>query len=93
VVKTPDSSAKAATDRRDKELQKLFSKVISHHVYVWKESVHPEDIEEGQNIRLTRVSCDVLLCGPMTIDQVKACIKPNQTTLKLATWLPKTFLS
>ena len=66
---------------------------LPYHLYQWMEAVDPEDILAGHNHRLKRVSCDILMCGPTTLEQVKAGINQTQDRLKVTINLPKTFVS
>jgi hypothetical protein len=51
------------------------------------------EIAIGTNIRLKRISCNVLLCGPTSIDQVKCTASPDQMSVKILVKLPATFLN
>ena len=62
--------------------------MLPHHSYVWQEAV-----EEG-NLRLKRVTTDILMAEPTTMSQVKVgVIGENQDTLKVSIKLPQTFLN
>lgn len=66
---------------------------LPYHVYEWMEAVDTQDVLNGTNHRLKRVSCDILMCGPTTLEQVKAGINLGQDHLKVTITLPKTFVS
>lgn len=64
---------------------------LPNHSYVWKEAVPEEDVKDCTNVRLTRVSTDVLLCGPTALEQVKCRILHDQTSLEVTVDLQETF--
>lgn len=66
--------------------------MLPHHTYAWYEAVDDNEIAEGRNIRMKRITTDVLLCGPTTMEQVKAGINDTQDTLLLEIDLPKIFV-
>jgi hypothetical protein len=76
-------------DQREKNLKVLFKdlniveKVIMlpYHTYSWMEAVSEDDIALGTNLRLKRITCDILLCGPTSIDQVQAAVSLDRMCL------------
>lgn len=88
-------------DRKVKSVETLLKKVriaddkmqLPFHVCQWDEALDLDDITTGINVRWRRVTCDVLLCRPTTLDQIKAGISTDQTKVSLEIDLPKTFVS
>ena len=68
--------------------------MLPHHVCVWKEATNDDAITEFSNRRETRVAADILLCGPASLEQVKAGFKNKvDNVLCVELRLPKTFFS
>lgn len=71
--------------------------VFLHHSYVWTEAVSRDDITANLNIRLTRLTVDVLLFGPTEMNQVEVQVDtekdPTAKTLKIIYRPPTTYLS
>ena len=64
--------------------------MLPYHLYQWKEAV--SQLTAGTNMQLSRLTCDVLLCAPMTLDSVKCSISDDQKVLEIQIKLPSTFL-
>ena len=67
--------------------------IFPHHVYTWEEAVSSEDVERQINVRLNRLSLDILLPGPTEINQLKLKISKDGKSLKILYFLPKIFLA
>lgn len=90
-------------NRREESLESLFEKSVQvedlkmvampNHTYVWEEGVPEEEVEDGTNVRLVRVSTDVLLPGPTMENQVKVKVLDDFKTLEVSVQLPKTFVT
>lgn len=93
---TPSTPVRPATDI-DSLLKQLNlsddEMIFPNHTYTWHEAVSSEDVDRQMNVRLQRVSLDVLLPGPTDMDQITLKIQPDQKSLKIVYKLPKVFLS
>lgn len=67
--------------------------MLIHHYYSWHEAIAPREEETGGNIRLKRLTIDLLLPGPTTLEQIKAIISEDGKVLHFTYRPPKTYLS
>ena len=67
---------------------------LPYHVYTWPEAVPDEDIEDGSNEQLNRITIDILLCGPTTDEQIRAKVTgPKQDVVSIEINMAKTFIN
>ena len=64
-----------------------------HHHHSWHEAIPPDEEQQFQNIRHKRLTIDVLLPGPATLDQIRAVVSDNGKVLHFAYKPPTTHLS
>lgn len=67
--------------------------MLIHHYYVWDEAILPEDERLCANIRLRRLTIDILLPGPTTLEQIRAIISTDGKVVNLTYRPPRTYLS
>ena len=67
--------------------------MLIHHQYSWFEAVPPAEEAAGANVRLKRLSIDILLPGPTTLAQVRGIVSDNGRVFNFTYRLPETFLS
>lgn len=91
----------ATPDRRTESVRELLEKatitsedsvMLPHHTYVWREATPDDAVHDFSNIRQHRVTTDVLLCGPTSLNQIKVGI-PAPDTLAVEIKLPETYYS
>lgn len=63
------------------------------HMYAWDEAIPPADEQAQSNVRLRRLSIDILLPGPTDMSQIKAIVNMTATKLNMTYSPPQTFLS
>ena len=72
-------------ERRDTSVEDLFGalsissnknagEMLLYHWYTWQEGVPDDAMVMDQNMGLTRLSIDVLLPGPKTLEQIEVSI-------------------
>lgn len=64
-----------------------------YHYYVWREAVPEDEVASFSNVRLKRLTIDLLLPGPTSLEQIEAQIMEDQKTVKIKYKPPATFLS
>jgi hypothetical protein len=64
---------------------------LLHQYYIWHETVPDNDQEAGCNMQLTRLTVDILLPGPMSVEQIEVQIIEDDTNLKVAYKPPSTY--
>lgn len=67
--------------------------MLLYHYYSWFEAISPDEEQLGGNIRLKRLTIDVLLPGPTTLDQIKAIVSDDGKVLHFTYRPPRTYLS
>ena len=67
--------------------------MLIHHMYVWDEAIAPEDESSGSNVRLRRLTIDILLPGPTQLSQIRAMISQDGKQLNFTYRPPQTFLN
>ena len=67
--------------------------MLLYHMYIWKEAVPYSSFLAGTNTRLTRLSLDMLLPGPTSLDQLELFIASNGEYLDVSYKPPVTYLS
>ena len=66
--------------------------LLCHHC-VWHEAIDPDHENAGANVRLKRLTIDVLLPGPTTLDQIRCVVSDDGKTLHFTCRCPQTCLN
>ena len=67
--------------------------MLIYHMYSWREAVPEQEVQLRSNIRLKRLSVDVLLPGPTTLSQIEAQVLESQNKIRIKYKPPDTYLS
>lgn len=67
--------------------------MLIHHHYSWFEAIPPDEEREGGNIRLKRLTIDLLLPGPTTLAQIRAVVSEDGRVVHFTYRPPQTYLS
>lgn len=67
--------------------------MLLYHHYTWHKAIPPEEEQLGANIRLKRLTIDVLLPGPTSLSQIRALISDDGKTCHFTYRPPTTYLS
>lgn len=67
--------------------------MLIYHQYTWHEAIPADDERNNFNVRLKRLSVDILLPGATHLEQVRLAVSDDGTTLHFTYRPPSTYLS
>lgn len=67
--------------------------MLIYHHYTWYKSIDPNEERDCGNIRLKRLTIDLLLPGPTSLNQIKAIVSSDGRFLHFTYRPPRTYLS